>query len=127
MDSTSIADTGTYVITVTISDDFPASFTSTFTLSITNAVPRVATVPEDVSLVHGSSLSIPLTSNFVDDDGDPLTMEATYTLNGGAAVTISSGIFTIPSAFTILVTSTLLTDTGMYTISLTISDSNLYI
>ena len=121
--STSLADTGTYVITMTISDDFPASITSTFTLSINNAVPRVVTVPEDVSVVHGRSLSIPLTSNFVDDDGDPITIEASYTLNGGAAVTIPGGIFTLPSAFTILVTSTLIADTGVYTISLTISDT----
>jgi hypothetical protein len=120
--STSIADTGTYVITMVISDPFPASFTSTFTLSITNAIPRVATVPGAVSLIHGSSTSIPLTSNFVDDDGDPLTMTATYSLNGGAAVTIPSGIFTVPSAFTIFVTSTSIADTGVYTISLTVSD-----
>ena len=121
--STSIADTGTYVITVTISDDFPASFTSTFTLSITNAVPRVATVPEDVSLVHGSSLSIPLTSNFVDDDGDPLTMEATYSLNGGAAVSISGGIFALLPPFTIVAASQGLVDVGAYTISVSVSDS----
>ena len=108
---------------MTISDDFPASITSAFALSITNAVPRVATVPGDVSVVHGRSLSIPLTSNFVDDDGDPITMEASYSLNGGAAVTIPGGIFTVPSAFTILVTSTLIADTGVYTISLTISDT----
>ena len=120
--SASIADTGTYVITMIISDTFPASFTSTFTLSITNAIPRVATVPGAVSLVHGSSLSIPLTSNFVDDDGDPLSMTATYSLNGGAAVTLPSGIFTVPSALTIYVASTSIADTGVYTISLTVSD-----
>jgi hypothetical protein len=120
--SASIADTGTYVITMIISDTFPASFTSTFTLSITNAIPRVATVPGAVSLVHGSSLSIPLTSNFVDDDGDPLTMAATYSLSGGAAVTLPSGIFTVPSAFTIYVASTSIADTGVYTMSLTVSD-----
>jgi hypothetical protein len=120
--SASIADTGTYVITMIISDTFPASFTSTFTLSITNAIPRVATVPGAVSLVHGSSLSIPLTSNFVDDDGDPLKMAATYSLSGGAAVTLPSGIFTVPSAFTIYVASTSIADTGVYTMSLTVSD-----
>jgi hypothetical protein len=120
--STSIADTGTYVITMIVSDPFPATFTSTFTLTITNAVPRVATVPGAISLVHGSSTSIPLTSNFVDDDGDPLTMTATYSLNGGGAVTIPSGIFTVPSAFSIYVASTSIADTGVYTITLTVSD-----
>ena len=38
--STLMADIGTYIITMIVSDDFPASFTSTFMLSITNTVPR---------------------------------------------------------------------------------------
>lgn len=94
---------------MTVSDDFPSSFVTSFKLSITNAVPRVVTVPAAVSLVHGKSKSIPLTSNFVDDDGDLLTMAATYSLNGGAAVSIPSGIFTVTSPFTIGVTSTSIT------------------
>jgi hypothetical protein len=49
-------------------------------------------------------------------------MTATYSLNGEAAVNIPNGIFAIPSAFNILVTSTSIVDTGIYTISLTISD-----
>ena len=106
MTSTSISDTGTYLIRITVSDDFPLSISRSFYLSITNAVPRVASVPAAVSLVHGKSLSIPLTSNFVDDDGDLISMAATYSLNGGAAVIIPSGIFTVPSPFTIGVTST---------------------
>ena len=80
--STSIADTGAYWITMNVSDNFTSSITSSFMLSITNAAPRVATVPAAVSLVHGKSLSIPLISNFVDDDGDPITLIATYSLNG---------------------------------------------
>ena len=106
MISTSISDTGAYVITLTVSDDFPSSITTSFKLSITNAVPRVVSVPADVELVHGKSLSIPLTSNFVDNDGDLITMAATYSLNGGAAVNIPSGIFTLPSPFIIGVAST---------------------
>lgn len=121
--STSIADTGTYVITMTVSDDFPSSMTTSFTLSVTNVAPKVVTVPADVSLVHkSSSISIPLAKNFADDDGDAITMKATYILNGGAAVTIPNGIFSITSAFTIGVTSTSITDTGEYTITLTVSD-----
>ena len=76
--STSIADTGVYVITMVVSDGFPMSVTTSFTLSVTNAVPKVVSVPEDVSLVHKSSLTIPLASKFIDDDGDPITMKATY-------------------------------------------------
>jgi hypothetical protein len=104
--STSISDTGAYLITLTVSDDFPSSITTSFKLSITNAVPRVTTVPAAVSLVHGKSLTIDLSSNFVDDDGDLITMAAIYSLNGGAAVNIPNGIFTLPSPFIIGVAST---------------------
>jgi large repetitive protein len=120
--STSIADTGSYKIMLTVSDEFPSSMTTSFTLSVTNAAPKVVTVPGDVSLVHGKSLSIPLASNFIENDGDPITMKATYMVNGGAAVTIPNGIFSVPSAFTIVVISTSILDTGVYTITLTVSD-----
>ena len=49
-------------------------------------------------------------------------MTATYSLNGGAAVKIPSGIFTVPSAFEIIVASTSISDTGVYTMSITVSD-----
>jgi hypothetical protein len=107
---------------MTVSDDFPSSLTSSFTLSITNVAPKIVIVPEAASLVHGNSLNISMTSNFADDDGDPITMIATYTLSGGAAVKIPSGIFTVPSDFTIGVKSTSIADTGVYTITLTVSD-----
>ena len=122
MASTSIADTGTYYITMMVSDNFPIITTASFTLSITNAIPRVVTVPRTEYLVHGRSLIIPLDSNFFDDDGDVITMKATYKLNGGAAVTIPNGIFTLPSPYKIGVTSTSIADTGVYTIRLTLSD-----
>jgi hypothetical protein len=83
--STMITDTGSYVITITVSDDFPSSITKTFTLSVTNAAPKVVIVPGDVSLVHENSLTIPLDSNFADDDLDDITMTATYTPSGGTA------------------------------------------
>jgi hypothetical protein len=72
--STSIADTGSYKIMLTVSDEFPSSMTTSFTLSVTNAAPKVVTVPGDVSLAHKSSLTIPLASYFADDDGDAITM-----------------------------------------------------
>jgi hypothetical protein len=120
--STSITDTGSYVITMTVSDDFPSSMTSSFTLSITNIAPKIVIVPRNASLMHGKSLSIPLASNFADDDGDAITMIATYTLSGGAAVKIPFGIFAVPSDFTIGVKSTSIADTGVYTITLAVSD-----
>jgi hypothetical protein len=76
--STSIADTGVYVITMIVSDGLPITATTSFTLSVTNAAPKVDSIPGDVSLVHKSSLTIPLASKFFDDDGDPITMKATY-------------------------------------------------
>jgi hypothetical protein len=57
----------------------------TFTLIVTNVAPKVVIAPLDVSLVHGTSLTIPLDSHFADDDGDVITMTAKYTLNGGPA------------------------------------------
>jgi hypothetical protein len=50
-----------------------------------------------------------------------MTMTATYTRIGATAVTIPNGLFTVvPSALTIDVSSTSITDTGVYTITLTI-------
>jgi hypothetical protein len=34
-----------------------------------------------------------LSTYFIDDDGDPMTLTATYSFNGGAATTIPGGIF----------------------------------
>ena len=107
---------------MTVADNFPMITTASFTLSITNAAPRVVTVPGSFSLVHGGSLIIPLDSNFVDNDGDAITMIATYKTGGGAAVKIPNGIFTLPSPFKIGVTSTSVADTGVYTIKLIVSD-----
>jgi PKD repeat protein len=83
--STSIADTGVYTITLTVSDPLPASLTQTFKVTVTNAAPKVASSPLSHSLVHGTTLSMPLAEYFIDDDGDTMTMTATYTLNGGSA------------------------------------------
>jgi hypothetical protein len=68
--STSIANTGVYTITLTVKDPLPASVTQKFTLKITNAVPSVVSIPPNVSIIHGQSISIPLVSYFKDDDGD---------------------------------------------------------
>ena len=120
--STSITDTGTYVITMTVSDEFPSSMTESFTLSITNVAPKIVTVPGDISLVHGKSLTIALISNFADDDGDAITMTCSYTKSGGAAVTIPNGIFYFGSPFTIDIKSTSIADTGVYLITMVVSD-----
>jgi len=51
--STSIADTGTYTITLKVSDPLPASVTASFTVTVTNAAPRAISAPPNVSVVHG--------------------------------------------------------------------------
>jgi hypothetical protein len=119
--STLITDTGSYEIMVTISDDFPLIVTSSFKLSVTNAAPKVLIVPNDVSLKHGLSLNIPLASNFIDDDGDTITMTASYSRIAGTGATIPNELFTvISSTKSIGVSSKSITDTGVYNIILTI-------
>ena len=68
---------------------------------------------------------MPLAGYFIDDDGDTLTMTATYSLNDGSALPITVGLFSKPSHFTIDVTSAGLRDVGTYIISVIISDSQL--
>lgn len=80
-----------------VSDDFPSNMTANFTLKVINSAPKVVTAPGAISLVHGRNLSIPLASNFIDDDGDTLTMTATYELNGVSAQPIPGGLFSITS------------------------------
>jgi hypothetical protein len=98
--STSQVDIGTYTFTIKASDEQPLSSTTSFTLTIsnTNTIPKlVSTAPPDISVVHKYSISINLASYFVDDQGDPMTMTATYSYNGGASISIPGGIFAKPS------------------------------
>jgi hypothetical protein len=50
-------------------------------------------------MVHGTSLSVSLAEFFTDDDGDALTLSATYSLSGGTPVSIPGGIFSQVSTF----------------------------
>ena len=118
--STSILDTGTYTISITVSDPQPSSVTTSFTLTVTNAAPSLVSAIPNYSVVHGQSISIPLSSYFTDTDGDVITMTATSSFNGGGAVAVPTGIITMPSSFTIDVASTSIADTGTYTITLTV-------
>ena len=86
-------------------------------------MPKLASIsPVDVNLVHKQSTSINLASYFSDDEGDPLTMTATYNFNGASPMPIPGGIFTKPDEFQIDVASTSIEDTGVYDITLTVSD-----
>ena len=92
--STSIADTGVYTITLTVSDFLVISEPKTFTVNVTNTAPRIDSPPSNFSMVHGKSKSMPLDEYFKDDEGDTLTMTATYSLNGSSAQSIPGGLFT---------------------------------
>lgn len=112
-----------------VSDAEPKTLTSTFTLDITNAAPRLVSgsPPPDLSLTHGKSLSMPLSSYFADDDLDELSLVATYSFNGGAALPIPGGIFSVGTPpMTLLAQSTTsngLNEVGTYTIEVVVSDS----
>ena len=99
--------------------------TETFIVNVTNSAPRISNPLPSYSIVHGKSISMPLAGYFIDDDGDTLTMTATYSLNGASALPITVGLFSKPSHFTIDVTSAGLRDVGTYIISVIISDSQL--
>jgi len=96
--STSIADSGVYTITLTVSDLLPASVTQKFTVTVTNAAPRVISPPlPNLSVAQGKFISMHFAASFIDDDGDTITMTATYSLNGVAGQKIPGGIFSNPS------------------------------
>ena len=67
-------------------------------------------------------MPINLTSNFIDDDGDSLTLSGKVSYNGGSSVALPNGIFSMQDAFTILATSTSIVDIGDYYIEITVSD-----
>jgi hypothetical protein len=98
--SLGLADVGSYLISLTISDS-QISITSSFTLTITNAAPRLLATIADMTGYQNQNTLADMTASFVDDDGDPITMSATYTFNAGAVTTIPGGIFTVPTPFKI--------------------------
>lgn len=70
-------------------------------------------------------MNIDLESYFIDDDGDALDLIATYTLEGSTeGLLVPGGIFTLPSTFVISVASTSITNTGLYTFTVKVSDTS---
>jgi hypothetical protein len=116
MASTSIEDTGVFIITLTISDLLLASMTQTFKVTVTNAAPKIVSPLPNPSIGHGKSIKMPLDEYFIDDEGDKMTMTATYSLNGASSQQIPGGLFTKPSPLTIDATSAGIIDVGIYTI-----------
>lgn len=116
---------GTYTISLNVSDGSALFVTSSFELTVANTIPRLTDIkdpPPSHSIVHGESLSMNLTDFFIDDDGDTLTMTASYSKIKGVDLTIPEGIFTKPAEFQINVPSTKIEDTGTYNISIIVSD-----
>jgi hypothetical protein len=80
-----------------IVSDTKLSVPASFTLDVTNASPREIKTPAAVTAPQKMLTPMDLTSYFIDDDGDPMTLTATYSFKGGAATPIPGGIFTKPS------------------------------
>ena len=90
---------------------------------ITNAAPqKQGTLPSSYSIIHGKNISIELGSYYSDADGYPLQLTATYSRDGGASLTVPTGIFTLPYAFVIWVNSTGIVDVGTYEFTLAVTD-----
>jgi hypothetical protein len=74
---------GIYTISLNVSDS-AKYITSSFELTVNNTTPKLKNdPPPSPSFVHGGYISMPLSEYFVDDDGDQMTMTATYTKNAG--------------------------------------------
>jgi hypothetical protein len=59
----------------------------------------------------------------VDDEGNPLTMTATSSFEGGPALTLPSGILTLPNWSTVAIAPTQMAEIGNYLMSVKVSDS----
>jgi len=75
--SAGLSDVGIYTISVEVSDS-KLSVPASFTLNVTNASPREISVPLPVTAPQNKLTSMDLSTYFVDDDGDSMTLAATY-------------------------------------------------
>jgi hypothetical protein len=120
--SVGLVDVGTYKISLSVSDSL-ATVTTSYTLSITNASPRLISTPLAVNAPLNSITFIDLSTNFKDDDNDTMTLTAIYSFNGGSSVTLPSGIMTLPNWSTVAIAPTQMIEMGIYLITVTVSDS----
>ena len=96
---------------------------SSFDVTVANTPPRITGTLPSHSLSVNSIGSYDLSALFVDDDGNPLTMTATSSFAGASALTLPSGILTLPTWSTVAIAPTLMTEIGIYLITVTVSDS----
>jgi hypothetical protein len=119
---TSPANVGTYTISLTVSDT-SLTVTSSFVVTVANTPPRFTGTLPSHTLSVNSLGSYDISALFVDDDGNPLTMTATSSFAGATALTLPAGILTLPTWSTVAIAPTLMTEVGIYLITLTVSDS----
>ena len=81
VNSVGLVDVGTYTISLLVSDSL-SNVTTNFTLTITNKCPKLVLDPlPAVTAPQYNLTSRNLSSFFIDDDGDPMTLTATYSFN----------------------------------------------
>jgi hypothetical protein len=91
-------------------------------LTVSNTPPRlIATLPNKILQVNSLG-SYDLSSFFVDDEGNPLTMTATSSFEGGPSLTLPAGILTLPNWSSVSIAPNQMTDIGKYLITVTVSD-----
>ncbi len=130
------ADDGVYTVTVTVFDDDGGSAVQTFAVTVSNANPILAAIPNQ-SLTEGDLLSLTPLGSFTDagfnnPGGSPATVESfTYSITWGdgpsvvdapvtAVTTGSPGVATVGS----FPGSHTFADNGTYTVSVTVKDDN---
>jgi large repetitive protein len=100
---------GVYSVTVTATDPGGLTTSQTFSWTVTNPAPTAfndaATTAED------TAVTIPLTANDVDPDGDPLTITAASASNGSIVINANGSVTYTPNA------NFNGTDTILYTVS----------
>jgi hypothetical protein len=96
---------GTYSISLTLSDS-ALSVKSSFVVTVKNTPPRFTATLPDYQLSVNSLGSYDLSSIFVDDDGNALSMKAKCSFAGGSPVTLPSGILTLPNWSTVAIAPT---------------------
>jgi hypothetical protein len=118
---TSPTNVGTYTITLIVSDSC-LSVSSAFEVTVSNTPPRFkGTLPSHILSVNSIG-SYDLSAFFIDDDGNPLTMTATSSFAGGPTLTLPAGILTLPTWSTVAIAPTLMTEMGIYLISVRVTD-----
>ena len=115
------ADIGVFTVTVTIHDSISYSNSSSFTVTVTNTAPyfTIASFPVFNSRFNKTS-SLQITE-FADDESNPITLEASLLVSGTA---YPLPAFISITGNTIYSNPTLISQIGLHTLRLKISDGS---